>query len=472
MQDLRPSSRIQAGLNIARTVFICIVLTVACLLFSKDANDLVLGPIENMTTKIKKMIEDPLGAAQEAEADQLILDEVNEKQKDKKKKGEIMETELLEKTIVKIGSLLVLGFGEAGAEVIASNMKHGRGDINPIVDGKKIYSIVGFCDIRDFLDVAEVLQEKVMTFVNQIASIVHHTVYKYSGAANKNIGDAFLLVWKIPKDFENPLKNASRFSVPYELTVVADLAVIAFLKILARINSDKVLLSYRSNPELKERLPNYSVKMGFGLHVGWAIEGAIGSEFKIDASYLSPNVNLASRLEAATRQFGVPLLFSGQLFDIMSPQVRNMARQVDCVLVKGSKQPIRLYTIDVSLRNIPEADAVQSDAAEGIKQTLKRERERISYGAVTRQEETISLFTTDLQLAAMREPISERFVEDFKEGFEAYILGEWSKARRDFIYAQSLKEEEDGPAATLLAFMNEMETAPEGWKGCRELTEK
>jgi len=48
--------------------------------------------------------------------------------------------------------------------------------------------------------------------------------------------------------------------------------------------------------------------MGFGLHVGWAIEGAIGSSFKIDASYLSPNVNMASRLEAATKQFGTGLL--------------------------------------------------------------------------------------------------------------------------------------------------------------------
>lgn len=39
--------------------------------------------------------------------------------------------------------------------------------------------------------------------------------------------------------------------------------------------------------------------MGFGLHYGWAIEGAIGSEFKIDASYLSPNVNTAAWLEGA-----------------------------------------------------------------------------------------------------------------------------------------------------------------------------
>ena len=48
-------------------------------------------------------------------------------------------------------------------------------------------------------------------------------------------------------------------------------------------------------------MPNYCVKMGFGLHVGWAIEGAIGSDFKIDASYLSLNVYLASQLEAATK---------------------------------------------------------------------------------------------------------------------------------------------------------------------------
>lgn len=46
------------------------------------------------------------------------------------------------------------------------------------------------------------------------------------------------------------------------------------------------------------------------MHYGWAIEGAIGSEFKVDLSYLSPNVNLSSRLCAATKQYGVDILFS------------------------------------------------------------------------------------------------------------------------------------------------------------------
>lgn len=69
------------------------------------------------------------------------------------------------------------------------------------------------------------------------------------------------------------------------------------MKIVAELTKAPKLLKYTNNKALKDRIKNFTgVKMGFGLHVGWAIEGAIGSSFKIDASYLSPNVNMASRL--------------------------------------------------------------------------------------------------------------------------------------------------------------------------------
>ena len=61
---------------------------------------------------------------------------------------------------------------------------------------------------------------------------------------------------------------------------------------------------------MHKKIPGYKLMMGFGLHVGWAIEGMIGSNFKIEASYLSPNVNIAARLEAATKQYGVTVLLS------------------------------------------------------------------------------------------------------------------------------------------------------------------
>ena len=61
---------------------------------------------------------------------------------------------------MKIGALLALGFGEAGSEIIAKNMQK-DGEIDPMVPGKKVVAIFGFCDIRNFTDVTEVLQEGV-----------------------------------------------------------------------------------------------------------------------------------------------------------------------------------------------------------------------------------------------------------------------------------------------------------------------
>jgi class 3 adenylate cyclase len=133
---------------------------------------------------------------------------------------------------------------------------------------------------------------------------------------------------------------------------LADFSVITFLKIIAGINKKAALLEYRKHEGLNRRMPNYAVKMGFGLHIGWAIEGAIGSGFKIDASYLSPNVNMASRLEAATKQFGVPLLLTDDLFSYLSKKGKSICRYIDRVTVKGSIEPIGLYTVDVEIEGL------------------------------------------------------------------------------------------------------------------------
>ncbi len=94
-------------------------------------------------------------------------------------------------------------------------------------------------------------------------------------------------------------------------------------------------------------MPGFKVKMGFGLHQGWAIEGAIGSLLKIDASYLSPNVNMASRLEAATKQYGVNLLLSDAMHNIFTDEIKMLCREIDCVTVKGSIVPVKLFTVDI-----------------------------------------------------------------------------------------------------------------------------
>jgi class 3 adenylate cyclase len=66
------------------------------------------------------------------------------------------ETVILEQTITKIGALLALGFGEAGARIVAKNIQ--GGDVQPMVPGTKVIAIFAFCDIRHFSHTTEVLQ--------------------------------------------------------------------------------------------------------------------------------------------------------------------------------------------------------------------------------------------------------------------------------------------------------------------------
>ena len=138
------------------------------------------------------------------------------------------------------------------------------------------------------------------------------------------------------------------------------MSVFSFIKIIAKLNKMSHILKYNSDPIMKTISKDFKVRMGFGLHQGWAIEGAIGSFFKVDASYLSPNVNMAARLEAATKQFGTPLLISGSLRDLMSTQFQKVLREIDTVTVKGSIKPVRLFTIDLHTSNlVPEEDPLR-----------------------------------------------------------------------------------------------------------------
>merc|ERR1719217_970287 len=339
--------------------------------FSNDANKLVLTPIERMIAKLDKIRKNPLEAmsigAEEKERDE--RKEASQSLTKKRRHGgeeqlpfwkrwpmmartqlgrlckaasgqqqveKPMETVVLEKTIIKIGSLLALGFGEAGAEIIGQNMRGGESSaLNAMIPGRRVDAIFGFCDIRNFTDATEVLQDQVMLFVNRIAGVVHQCIDDFFGAPNKNIGDAFLLVWRLSGQ---PQKKQQR---------LADMALISFVKIIASISRSATLAEYRNHPKLVKRMPNYRVRMGFGLHSGWAIEGAIGSEFKIDASYLSPNVNMASRLEAATKQFGVLMLITESHIQRMTEALAEKCRLIDHIAVKGSKKPLYLYTCDI-----------------------------------------------------------------------------------------------------------------------------
>ena len=113
------------------------------------------------------------------------------------------------------------------------------------------------------------------------------------------------------------------------MDILSDKALVGFLKVIVEINRDVQLLAYRNDERLSTSSgKNFQLRMGFGLHAGWAIEGAVGSLQKVDATYLSPHVNMAARMDAATRQFGVSILVTNSFFKVS--QLRASLGSVTC----------------------------------------------------------------------------------------------------------------------------------------------
>jgi len=221
-----------------------------------------------------------------------------------------------------------------------------------------------------------------------------------------------------------------------ERLTMADNALMSFLKTMVEMGRSRDLNAYADDARLLTRFESpYKVKMGYGLHVGWAIEGAIGSTFKIDASYLAPDVNMSSRLEAATKQFRTPILVSHWFYELLSPLVKGHCRAIDCVTVKGSIQPMCLYTCDV----------------------VNEEVERFQ-------------FVEDIK--KLQKDLPAGFFEEFKKGCDAYFAGDWGAAQAQLQRVLDMKPE-DGPSVTLLEVMERTGfKAPDDWAGYRALTEK
>ena len=161
-----------------------------------------------------------------------------------------------------------------------------------------------------------------------------------------------------------------------------------------------------------------------GLHLGWGIEGAIGSSHKVDASYLSPHVNMSARLESSSKQFGVQLLLSDAFVkQLYSSSLKADMRPLDVVTVKGSLQPITLYTYQPA--EYP--DDMDNDS-------------------------------------------KIRFTEQWLVAFDAYVDGKWNVCR-EALKVCLVELPGDGPCQTMIRTIQEKE-APEDWKGYRALTSK
>ena len=79
------------------------------------------------------------------------------------------------------------------------------------------------------------------------------------GAANKNIGDAFLLVWRFPdKFYETDEQGQVRLKEVFYVNNLADLSLIGVIKTIMKLNTNLQILYYRKNEKLNKRIAGIS----------------------------------------------------------------------------------------------------------------------------------------------------------------------------------------------------------------------
>ena len=471
-----------AILNFLRLLFILGSLYLICIRLNKDLNLLILKPLNDITKVIDKVSKDPVNNKIISELKQNFENRIgNLIQNDKKNVK--YEMKVIESTLIRTSGLISVGYGEAGSEIIKQFIKGNEG-FDPMSSGNIIEAIFGFCFIHDFAEISEVFEEKTMIFVNHICDIVHSCVDKFNGYTNKNIGDCFLLAWKV-KNSENKLnipnssKNLFMQNQNEELTELADCALLAFLNIFKKINKSRKILAYRKDPDIIKRFgTRYSIALGFGLHYGWGIEGAIGSHHKIDCSYLSPNVNIAARLETATNIYGVDILFSGEFYELLSDYMKEKCRKIDVVTLKGSEKPVNLYTVDLN-KNIKPGKLTSNKDRMSVREKMdyygQKKRKLWKKYENSKKNKTIGeIYYKESKgfRQILNNQKSALFYNNFEEGLSHYIDGEWEEAAA-FLYRALYLDNTDGPTKTILEYMKKLKyKAPDDWDGYRVLTSK
>jgi adenylate cyclase len=175
---------------------------------------------------------------------------------------------------------------------------------------------VMFLDIRNFTANARGrCPEEVVAFLNSTFAFMIESVDRHGGFINKFLGDGFMAI----------------FGAPLDDAAAARHAVAAAREILAEI--DRRGLGGGAWP----------LRVGIGLHIGAAVTGNIGSPRRKEFTAIGDTVNLASRLEQLTKDYGARLIVSD---DVMAALDDADGAPLEAVALKGYAQPVRVWRLE------------------------------------------------------------------------------------------------------------------------------
>ena len=190
----------------------------------------------------------------------------------------------------------------------------------PKLTGERRHITVLFSDIRGFTSLAEELSaEAALVMLNQYFARMIDIVHRHHGMLDKMMGDGIMAIFGAPLEDAHQEEHAIRAAV-------------------------EMLAALKELREGWQASEFNSLQIGIGIHSGVAVVGNVGSLARMEYTAIGDTVNLASRLESATKEFGEPICLSESTYTALRGVIKT--RPLGKFKVRGRKDEVSVYTVD------------------------------------------------------------------------------------------------------------------------------
>lgn len=180
-----------------------------------------------------------------------------------------------------------------------------------------------FCDVRGFTSLSERLKDdpaRLTSLINRLLDALSEQVLEARGTIDKYMGDCVMAFWNAP--LPEPRHARAAVSSALEMAKAVD----------------------RLNRELQSEDPNLPpLAVGVGVNTGICVVGNIGSRWRYDYSVLGDTVNLASRLEGMTKEYGVGIILGEGTAALLREDY--FVFELDRIAVRGRQQATPIFTV-------------------------------------------------------------------------------------------------------------------------------
>jgi adenylate cyclase len=196
-----------------------------------------------------------------------------------------------------------------------------------VLGGEERRMTILFSDVRGFTTISEHYKDDpqgLTRLMNRFLTPLTNAIIERKGTIDKYIGDAIMAFWNGPVDDDDQEANACD----------------AALTMQERAAALNVELKREADANGGVYMP---LRIGIGLNTGPCVVGNMGSDFRFNYSVLGDTVNFASRLEARTKDYRLPLVIGSRTAEGAKEKFATM--EIDLIQVKGKTQPEVVYAV-------------------------------------------------------------------------------------------------------------------------------